>query len=196
MVMVKGHPSGGDFGFTPSPSRKYTADMRSFDFVLPGAGEFPVTPIPRTQCILDLSNEARAVILSATLFSAGVYLRFAPLAAGTAFPYAIIAFTQGPVGGETPTTGAGVGQGTRYADVLTPDVPKYYVIPPGKELWANVRGGGAATNLRLSVVTTSLVESSAGEQAAAVIIAGLRRVIHEDLPVALARAKQLILGGK
>jgi hypothetical protein len=181
----------------------YTAEARTFGFILPAvSGELTTAPLPRTLEVLDQSLEARNVVITASIFVGDVYRRFAAAlaaAGGTAFPYAIVSFDEATVGGQfnqnivAPPKGAGVGQGANFAHIVSPDIPHYFTVPPGKKLFANARGSAdiGAVTLRLSVTSTSLIEPTTDGQSKK-IVEGIRRAMVDVIPDAIVAAKRLL----
>lgn len=179
-----------------------TSETRTYAFPFPGGGFF-LAPgaVPRAQNVLDVSPQARQVILSVNLFTVlGDLVRVvatpagAAPAAANAIPFAIFGFEESHVGQQG-------GQGPGFAQLIAPDVPVAFVVPPQRRLYAQARGGAslpavlAGGFLALSVTYAVTIEPAVDGQTKR-IIEGIRGALLETIPRGIVDAVKVLGLGK
>jgi hypothetical protein len=196
--------------------RRYIATTETYRFPLAvaGGGEFPPgiaapgSAIP----VLEESPDTRVVVFESYLFSPdGEFVRLVPPTNGgpnTAtipVPYIVVAMKQGPIGGEVRVgSAAGVGQGNRFAHIVTPEVPVTITLPPQKKMFASQRGAAIppppatplVSDIFLSVTTMSFVEPEVDGPSgqAGFVLRQVRSMLLDELPAAIAKALQKLSG--
>jgi len=124
---------------TPSGS----ISTRTYAFTIPvgnNGAEFPPSGTAvRTQEVAPVAEEDRLTTVNVVLAtSIGQYMRV-PASLSSPMPYAILSYNDQDIGAQI-ATGNSAGRGFKQAQIVTPDVPYYTIIPAGYSLFANIRG--------------------------------------------------------